>query len=404
MFYVTITFLIILFNIVLLILLLCLLTRKNSPTPTSTFPSTTKSHGSMNMNQIYTGSKLLDLFLIYQATDPTQGCVNYKYFSQIPNDLCNVDSSGNLYIGTAGANFPVEASTVPIIKNSIPSIRIYTKEIFNGGLFSFHLLHVPEGMGVWPAIWFSQDPNQTLPDGQQGVWPNNGEFDLFEEINNNSTNQSTLHIGGYTTKGLCPYECQFDGGPCSGCFCPTDCKESCGSSFCPYTCNPVLTGQIVQGSNSNCTTFGSNPGCGIAGPPNSFGKDFNSTYGEKGAVLSMNWEKKTEEEYIITCYFITDLSIINDTTNGPFSKYPDPSLWSSFQYAKFDSTSSSTCPFKNAQLIINITLCGVWAGAQFQNCNDYVSNPVNNLKEAYFKIAKYSYLKPIHSNVNDSKL
>lgn len=65
-----------------------------------------------------------------------------------------------------------------------PSLQIQTNYLFNSGLFILSLDHMPTGPGVWPAFWF------TGPD-----WPNDGEIDVMEGIDNMTQNIITLHTG-----------------------------------------------------------------------------------------------------------------------------------------------------------------------------------------------------------------
>ena len=51
-------------------------------------------------------------------------------------------------------------------------------------LLSFNIRHIPEGLSTWPAVWEVGDD-----------WPNQGEVDILEGVNNVSPNQATLHTG-----------------------------------------------------------------------------------------------------------------------------------------------------------------------------------------------------------------
>lgn len=365
--------------------------RPPSPSP-SPSPSPTPSP-SPPKNNVMEGEDILSFFKIYQNRDPTNGCVDYQKFSALPNDLCYV-SKNHFFIETAGANG--NRVTFSPTEN-VPSIRLYSHTIFNGGLFSFELFHVPAGNGVWPAIWFSQDGNQTLPDGSMGKWPDNGEFDLFEQVNNANQNQSTLHIGPYTAKGMCVQS----GEQWS---CPGEPTKSCGTD-CTYICNPTFTPDLPDWGVPTCSTnLKNNTGCLLLGPDNSFGEAFNGTFYEgKSAVISFDWKRMTDTNFILTCYLISDPTVINDQAHGPFSPSPDTSQWQKFKYATFDSSDKmkSNCPFRDAQIIINITLCGDWAGSVFKMnspedpktaCENYVKTK-GNLKDAYFEFGRIAYMQ-----------
>ena len=337
-------------------------------------------------NVVYQGKEILDLMNLFTSADPTHGCVDYGYFSTITdNPLIIIDSKNHLILGVGDSEKTPLNSTLKD-QTSIPSVRLYSKQIFNGGIFSFEIFHIPSGQGVWPAIWFSQDGNQILPDGKSGVWPNNGEIDLIEQVNDNVYNSTTLHIAGYTTKGLCPQECQGGGGPCHGCKCPDDCEEQCGSDACPWSCHPDIQPTESVMNDPYCSTFGNNAGCTVRAPDNTFGKAFNDKYSK--AVFTLNWDRLSDNQFIITIYFITDAGFIDDNDKGPFSQNPD--FTGLKPYGIFTSKDTSYCMLKDLQLIINITLCGDWAGSVITDC---VENIKSSIKKAYWEIGRIAIKK-----------
>ena len=66
------------------------------------------------------------------------------------------------------------------------SIRLEGKRRYNRGLFVLDLDHMPAGAGVWPAWWMTDEAH----------WPNNGEIDIVEGINNQSQAKTALHTNG----------------------------------------------------------------------------------------------------------------------------------------------------------------------------------------------------------------
>lgn len=113
------------------------------------------------------------------------------------------------------------------------SIRLESKKTFNGGLFVIDVKHIPDELGVWPAIWLT---------GSEGTWPANGEIDIIEGVNKSLINASTLH-----TK--------------PGCVQTTTKKSDCGAG-------------------------GGYEGCSIDGPADSFGSSFNNN---GGGVFVCEW-------------------------------------------------------------------------------------------------------------------
>ena len=66
------------------------------------------------------------------------------------------------------------------------SIRLEGKRRYNHGLFVLDLDHMPAGPGVWPAFWMTDEAH----------WPDNGEIDILESINNQTQAKTALHTGG----------------------------------------------------------------------------------------------------------------------------------------------------------------------------------------------------------------
>lgn len=64
------------------------------------------------------------------------------------------------------------------------SVRIESKKTYNKGLFIVDIKHMPGGIcGTWPAFWSLGG----------GTWPQNGEIDILEGVNQNTQNKMVLH-------------------------------------------------------------------------------------------------------------------------------------------------------------------------------------------------------------------
>lgn len=73
--------------------------------------------------------------------------------------------------------------SAPTHKGPRESIRLEGKNRYDRGLFILDLLHMPAGAGVWPAWWLTDETN----------WPDNGEIDIVEGINNQTRAKTALH-------------------------------------------------------------------------------------------------------------------------------------------------------------------------------------------------------------------
>ena len=206
------------------------------------------------------------------------------------------------------------------------SVRLTSTKQYTHGLVVLDLAHMPgSACGIWPAFWMT-GPN----------WPNNGEIDIIEGVNYQSTNAMTMHSNG---------GCQMVNKDCQG--------ES---------------------------------GCGVqAGGPSSYGDGFNNA---NGGVYAMEWTSSA-----INIWFFGRGSI----PNGATGDNPDPSTWGN-PTASFQGGSGCTIDdhFNNNNIVFDTTFCGDWAGAVWgqdstcsakaATCQDYVQNNPSAFQSAYWSI------------------
>ncbi|KAJ2970491.1 hypothetical protein NUW58_g9679 [Xylaria curta] len=284
----------------------------------------------------YSGSTFFDKFNYFVGYDPAQGFVHY-----VPKE-----QAAQLNLTYASASTAVLRVDTSVGPGSQPdastgrfSVRVESKKQYNNGLFVFDVKHTPYGCGTWPALWLS-DPNN---------WPNNGEIDIMEAVNQATDgNQMTLH----TTDG----------------------------------CSVGGVKRIMSGSSLNTNCYNGtddNAGCGVSGPTNSFGADYNNL---QGGIVAMEWR----DEGIRVWQFGRDL-VPADIT----AKQPDPSSWGQAA-ADFPNTGCNIAShFRNQSIIANIDLCGQYAGGVYaqsgcpSNCTDYVANNPNAFQNAFWEFGAF---------------
>ncbi|KAL0952659.1 hypothetical protein HGRIS_006902 [Hohenbuehelia grisea] len=230
----------------------------------------------------------------------TQGDVNYLTQSQAAAQrLTYVNDAGNAVIRVD--NFTNVSSN-----EKRNSIRIESKDTYSvGSLWIIDAVHLPFGCSVWPAFWSKGDD-----------WPNGGEIDIIEGINLLGRNQVALH----TTPGCFKHD--------------------------------VAGTQSGQTIGSNCSV---DAGCVVGETrPNSYGSGFAQAGGgvfatqlDVSGIYVWFWTRAAIPQSIRSS---------SNTSNLNISDWGMPS-------AAYPSTSCNiTQLFSVQRLVLDITLCGVWAG------------------------------------------
>ncbi|KAJ5106257.1 hypothetical protein N7456_002932 [Penicillium angulare] len=278
-----------------------------------------------------TDSTFFDKFSFYTDDDPTEGYVTYVDQSTATTDGLISASNGAVYIGVDNTNVASGSGR--------SSVRLTSTATYNEGLVILDLEHMPGSVcGSWPAFWMLGSD-----------WPNNGEIDIIEGVNQDNTNQMTLH----TSDG-----CTINNSGFSGTLDTSNC--------------------YVEASGQS-----SNAGCAITdSSTQSYGDGFNSA---GGGVYATEWTSSA-----INIYFFPSSSIPSDITAGT----PDPTTWGT-PSASFAGSCDISSHFSNLQIVFDITFCGDWAGnvwssgscsTQASTCDSYVQNNPSAFKETYWSV------------------
>ncbi|KAG8990408.1 hypothetical protein FRB90_001770 [Tulasnella sp. 427] len=312
-------------------------TTKGSSTTTTSTTAASAPSSSYTKKWDASGNDFFDDWTFWSQDDPTHGTVQFTTQQDAQNsNLIDIDDDGNAIM---------RVDTTGQISGGRKAIRIHSEQTFNGGLWVLDAMHMPTGCGTWPAFW-THGPN----------WPQDGEIDIVEGVNENTYNQMTLHTA-------------------PGC-----------------TVNPDAGGSgKLLGSVCGAAETG-NAGCGIVdNNADSYGGGYNSN---GGGVHVMLWADEG-----VSIWFFPRGSIPKDLT----SEAPQPDNWGQ-PSAHFPSSTCSAYGFnRDHTTIFDTTFCGDWAAAAWgaapnqggqscaektgvATCQEYVQNHGADFSEAYWKV------------------
>lgn len=289
----------------------------------------------------------------------------------------------------------VYMSSSPTKEGPRDSVRLEGKTRFDRGLFILDVRHMPDGPGIWPAFWMTDE----------AAWPRNGEVDILEGVNGQTTAKTALH-----TSDKCDMYAHVAEYAKTG-----DWEWITGipdtfTGLPDYNTNKAADNCWVmaphQWANEGCTA--------VHDRNDTIGKPVND-YG--GGVYALEWDP--ENQYMKSWVFSPDLpQNLQDAVETASLKdesqrvMPDPSSWG-LPYAYFavgDETGCSADHFKNMRIVFNLAFCGNVAGNRFSRecpalaeefnttnpdsgvhdpvltCNAYIKSNPKAMEEAYWKI------------------
>nr|GAT48348.1 glycoside hydrolase family 16 protein [Mycena chlorophos] len=290
--------------------------------------------GQYSRTQNIVGAGFFNAFEFQAIPDPTHGRVNYV-------DMPTAQARNLAY--AAGDTFFLHADATTVIPDGSPqgrnSFRLMSRASYANHAAIFDIQHMPQGCGTWPAVWETGDT----------PWPACGEVDILEGVNGQGTNTISLHTN-------------------PGCTMPAI-RTQTGTSL-QLDCDAEAEG---------------NAGCGVLAPfATSFGPTFNGYGG--------GWYAIERTDAFINIWFWSRVNggVPADVYAGGGTV--NTSTWGT-PTASFPSTSCNIPQFfSRHNIIINLTLCGDWAGAPSVlaaagcpvNCNNFVDANPGAFVDAYF--------------------
>jgi hypothetical protein len=99
---------------------------------------------SYTLQSHFNSTNFFNSFSFFNSADPTNGTVQYLKRE-------DAFAQGLAYI--QNKRIILRADNITKAPDGRPSVRVYSNEKFNHGLYVFDLNHMPFGCGVWPAYW-----------------------------------------------------------------------------------------------------------------------------------------------------------------------------------------------------------------------------------------------------------
>ncbi|KAH7883471.1 glycoside hydrolase family 16 protein [Phlebopus sp. FC_14] len=281
-----------------------------------------------------TGQSFLDAFTWQTIVDPNYGRVNYV-------DETTARSSG--LVSVSANQVTLRADSKKTLNATGPgrdAFRLSSNAQYTTHIAIFDIAHMPQGCGTWPAVSFQE---------LGADWPNQGEIDIVEGVNNQSPNLSSLHTG----------------------------------ANCTMPSSRTMTG-TSQGTNCDVNET-NNSGCGVTiNDTRSFGPAFNAAGG--------GWYAIERTSSFIKIYFWErrSTSVPRDVSN-PGSTI-DTSNWACGEPAAYfpDTDCDFATHLGPHNIMIDLDFCGAWAGNSAvyaaSDCPStyYVNQNPSAFQQAYF--------------------
>ena len=296
----------------------------------------------------------------------------------------------------------VHMSSAPTKKGPRDSIRLEGRRRFDHGLFILDVRHQPDGCGVWPAFWLTDE----------AAWPRNGEVDILEGVNGQTVAKTALH-----TSDKCDMYAHVSPDSKTGDWeWITGIPNQYSGEPDFETAKPADNCWVMaqhQWANEGCTAVHDRNDT-LGAPVNNNG----------GGVYVLEWdpENKAMKSWVFSPINDMPQNLIDTIDTAGLKDaskrvIPNPHSWGT-PYAFFaigEETGCSADHFKNMRIVFNLALCGNVSGNRFarecpelaqkfnvtnkeggndpvKTCNAYIASNPDALDDAYWKIrGVYTY-------------
>ncbi|THH00761.1 hypothetical protein EW026_g1828 [Hermanssonia centrifuga] len=304
----------------------------------------------------YEGSDFYSGWRWETDNDPTHGRVNY---------VDQATAIAHNYTFATDSKFVMRAdyeNAVPPYARGRDSVRISSYDAYDESVIVLDVQHMPEGCSTWPAFW-------TL--SQKGPWPQGGEIDIVEGVNQAAQNLASLH----TTPNCVMPQQRFQTGTTvsTNCDAHANFNQGCGTDF---------TKGASYGSYFNARGGGF----------------FVMARSRNEGIRVWFWQRDDpavpdEVRQSGSAYGVPGAPQLFPGFGGPPTIHPD-ATWGT---PDADFPVGDGCIYEDHfdahMMVFDLTFCGDWAGADYPNspgcsgdCVDFVNNNPDEFTEAYWEI------------------
>ncbi|KAI0329692.1 hypothetical protein GY45DRAFT_1346372 [Cubamyces sp. BRFM 1775] len=296
------------------------------------------------LTDAYIGHDFLQSWQWQTMDDPTHGRVNY---------LSQADAMNQNLTYASVDKFIMRADSQNVVSPTARgrnSVRITSLKAYDEAVVVLDLQHMPEGCGTWPAFWSLS---------QQGPWPQGGEIDIIEGVNQNNQNLASLH----TTPN------------------------------CTVPPPRAMTGTATSTKCDASVNF--NQGCGVSfEKPASYGSDFNTAGGGYYVLV------RTKADGIRIWFWSRyDPTVPPEIREPPYTDLYNPegmyptAYWGEPEAVfPLGDQCDYASHFNAHAFVFDLTFCGDWAGNVYSTsgcpgtCDDFVMNNPQAFSNAYWEI------------------
>jgi nicotinate-nucleotide pyrophosphorylase (carboxylating) len=322
-------------------------------------------------------------FDFFDGPDPTKGFVKYqnKEYAIKQGLVGYLEDTQSVFMGVDYTTKDTAGRT---------SVRLESKKSWNHGLLVADIRHMPASQcGSWPAFWLLSS---------SADWPQGGEVDILEGVNDYESNSVTLHTStgcmvdnSTSARGGSGAAGDINAAPFTGLMSTDNCDVAASDELKNVGCSihaPSIMSGIPNGGSGNTDTSG-------AALFPSYGTEFNNA---QGGVYAMEWTTTS----ISVWFFPRDSPGFTESFSSNATA-TNPSAWGT-PIAHFGGSGCDfSGRFKDLKIIFNTAFCGEWAGAEWDKscakktgvatCNEYVRDNPEVFKEAYWEVAELKWFQ-----------